>query len=202
MWYVSAEAEEADLISWDMKALCVSTLVQVLLRRAATRPCLCRHSVAQPSTSSPVDLTSVPDSDVSDQESDEDSDGQYHSACEDQPSSTEQTSSQHALPSVEDTHQLPFNVMLTCYTLFERDSMDQQADRSFLKKWQWSHLILDEAHAVKNAGAMRTKRLTRYATVYMQTCTACLCDVSASIPSTDTHLDNCYTIAIPNAAVQ
>lgn len=56
----------------------------------------------------------------------------------------------------------PFNVMLTCYTLFERDSVEQQADRSFLKKWQWSHLLLDEAHAVKNANAMRTKRLTRY----------------------------------------
>lgn len=55
-----------------------------------------------------------------------------------------------------------FNVMLTCYSLFERDSADQQADRSFLKKWDWSHLLLDEAHAVKNAMAMRTKRLTRY----------------------------------------
>ena len=58
---------------------------------------------------------------------------------------------------------LPFNVMLTCYSLFERDSVDQQADRSFLKKWDWSHLLLDEAHAVKNANAMRTKRLTRCA---------------------------------------
>lgn len=56
-----------------------------------------------------------------------------------------------------------FNVMLTCYSLFERDSADQQADRSFLKKWDWSHLLLDEAHAVKNAMAMRTKRLTRCA---------------------------------------
>lgn len=56
-----------------------------------------------------------------------------------------------------------FNVMLTCYSLFERDSADQQADRSFLKKWNWSHLLLDEAHAVKNATAMRTKRLTRCA---------------------------------------
>lgn len=56
-----------------------------------------------------------------------------------------------------------FNIMLTCYSLFERDSADQQADRSFLKKWDWSHLLLDEAHAVKNAMAMRTKRLTRCA---------------------------------------
>ncbi|KAL3132188.1 hypothetical protein ABBQ32_008788 [Trebouxia sp. C0010 RCD-2024] len=56
-----------------------------------------------------------------------------------------------------------FNVMLTCYSLFERDSADQQADRSFMKKWKWSHLLLDEAHAVKNATAMRTKRLTRVA---------------------------------------
>ena len=60
-----------------------------------------------------------------------------------------------------------FNVMLTCYSLFERDSADQQADRSFLKKWDWSHLLLDEAHAVKNAMAMRTKRLTRCAAQFM-----------------------------------
>ncbi|KAA6428197.1 MAG: SNF2 family DNA-dependent ATPase [Trebouxia sp. A1-2] len=59
--------------------------------------------------------------------------------------------------------ELPFDVMLTCYSLFERDSVEQQADRSFLKKWQWSHLVLDEAHAVKNANAMRTKRLTSVA---------------------------------------
>lgn len=32
-----------------------------------------------------------------------------------------------------------------------------------MKKWDWSHLLLDEAHAVKNAMAMRTKRLTRCA---------------------------------------
>ena len=64
-------------------------------------------------------------------------------------------------PSKQERLQLPFNVMLTCYTLFERDSVDQQADRSFLRKWPWSHLVLDEAHALKNASAMRTKRLTR-----------------------------------------
>lgn len=42
----------------------------------------------------------------------------------------------------------PFDVMLTCYTLFERNSEDQRLDRSFLKSWDWSHVILDEAHAV------------------------------------------------------
>ena len=65
-----------------------------------------------------------------------------------------------------------FNVMLTCYSLFERDSADQQADRSFLKKWDWSHLLLDEAHAVKNAMAMRTKCLTRYTAQSL--CSRCL----------------------------
>lgn len=44
--------------------------------------------------------------------------------------------------------QAPFDVMLTCYTLFERDSADQRMDRSFLKSWAWSHMVLDEAHAV------------------------------------------------------
>lgn len=44
--------------------------------------------------------------------------------------------------------QAPFDVMLSCYTLFEKDSADQRIDRSFLRSWPWSHLVLDEAHAV------------------------------------------------------
>ena len=53
--------------------------------------------------------------------------------------------------------------MLTCYTLFERDSSEQRMDRKFLRDWKWSHLILDEAHAVKNSNAMRTVRLNKSA---------------------------------------
>ena len=57
----------------------------------------------------------------------------------------------------------PFDVMLTCYTLFERDSPEQRLDRSFLEKWRWSHLVMDEAHALKNRAASRTTRLRRVA---------------------------------------
>ena len=66
----------------------------------------------------------------------------------------------------------PFNVLLTTYTLFERDSEENKLDRAFLKLWRWSCLLLDEAHAVKNRNAKRTTQLNRssscWAPVLMQ----------------------------------
>ncbi|XP_028548114.1 protein CHROMATIN REMODELING 19-like [Dendrobium catenatum] len=53
----------------------------------------------------------------------------------------------------------PFNVMLSCYSLFERRSSQQKDDRKVLKRWQWSCIILDEAHVMKDKNSFRWKNL-------------------------------------------
>ncbi|KAL2635126.1 hypothetical protein R1flu_006605 [Riccia fluitans] len=58
---------------------------------------------------------------------------------------------------------LPFNVMLTCYTLFERRSAQQKDDRGFLRRWNWSCVMMDEAHFLKDKGSLRTTRLRELA---------------------------------------
>lgn len=56
-----------------------------------------------------------------------------------------------------------FDVIIVCYSLFERDSTESQDNRSWLQSMTFSHLILDEAHLLKNRDAQRTIRLTRTA---------------------------------------
>ncbi|WIA09411.1 hypothetical protein OEZ85_008816 [Tetradesmus obliquus] len=56
-----------------------------------------------------------------------------------------------------------FDVMLTTYTLFERVGASNSADRAFLRKWKWSQMLLDEAHALKNAASQRSRRLRKLA---------------------------------------
>ncbi|GBG76516.1 hypothetical protein CBR_g22264 [Chara braunii] len=53
----------------------------------------------------------------------------------------------------------PFNVLLTSYTIFERDSPVQKEDRQFLRRWNWSCVVMDEAHLLKDRLSARTRRL-------------------------------------------
>ncbi|KAI3982972.1 hypothetical protein MKX01_010455 [Papaver californicum] len=53
----------------------------------------------------------------------------------------------------------PFNVLLVCYSLFERHSAQQKDDRKVLKRWSWSCVLMDEAHALKDKSSYRWKNL-------------------------------------------
>uniref|UniRef100_A0A0D9W8A7 Uncharacterized protein n=1 Tax=Leersia perrieri TaxID=77586 RepID=A0A0D9W8A7_9ORYZ len=53
----------------------------------------------------------------------------------------------------------PFNVLLVCYTLFERRSAQQKDDRKALKRWRWSCVLMDEAHVLKDKGSFRWRNL-------------------------------------------
>ncbi|GJY26695.1 protein chromatin remodeling 19 [Tanacetum coccineum] len=53
----------------------------------------------------------------------------------------------------------PFNVILVCYSLFERHSAQQKDDRKVLKRWKWSCVLMDEAHALKDKSSYRWKNL-------------------------------------------
>lgn len=56
-----------------------------------------------------------------------------------------------------------FDVMLTTYTVWEREGATYSIDRAFLSKWAWSHVVMDEAHALKNSLSTRTRKLCRVA---------------------------------------
>ncbi|GAV78796.1 SNF2_N domain-containing protein/Helicase_C domain-containing protein [Cephalotus follicularis] len=53
----------------------------------------------------------------------------------------------------------PFNVILVCYSMFERHSVQQKDDRKILKSWRWSCVLMDEAHALKDKSSYRWKNL-------------------------------------------
>ncbi|KAJ0974495.1 hypothetical protein J5N97_016460 [Dioscorea zingiberensis] len=52
-----------------------------------------------------------------------------------------------------------FNVLLVCYSLFERRSEQQKDDRKVLRRWQWSCVLMDEAHVLKDKNSFRWKNL-------------------------------------------
>ncbi|KAM1169870.1 hypothetical protein TB2_020031 [Malus domestica] len=77
---------------------------------------------------------------------------QYHGAARSAYSKELNSLSKTGLPP-------PFNVILVCYSLFERHSAQQKDDRKILKRWQWSCVLMDEAHALKDKNSYRWKNL-------------------------------------------
>ena len=57
-----------------------------------------------------------------------------------------------------------FDVVIACYSIFERDSSDSKEKRTWLRSLNYSHLVLDEAHLVKNRQTQRARRLDAVAT--------------------------------------
>lgn len=51
-----------------------------------------------------------------------------------------------------------FDVLLTTYAYFERDTC--QEERAFLRSFQFGYMILDEGHSIKNSNTSRFKRIT------------------------------------------
>ncbi|KAB1206350.1 hypothetical protein CJ030_MR7G018880 [Morella rubra] len=77
---------------------------------------------------------------------------QYHGAARSTYSKELSSLAKAGLPS-------PFNVLLVCYSLFERHSAQQKDDRKILKRWRWSCVLMDEAHALKDKNSYRWKNL-------------------------------------------
>ncbi|PWA95485.1 Helicase, C-terminal [Artemisia annua] len=77
---------------------------------------------------------------------------QYHGAARATHSKMLNTLSKSRMPP-------PFNVILVCYSLFERHSAQQKDDRKLLKRWKWSCVLMDEAHALKDKNSYRWKNL-------------------------------------------
>ncbi|KAL7110911.1 hypothetical protein ACP275_05G055400 [Erythranthe tilingii] len=53
----------------------------------------------------------------------------------------------------------PCDVILVCYSLFERHSAQQKDDRRILRHFKWSCVLMDEAHALKDKNSYRWKNL-------------------------------------------
>lgn len=65
------------------------------------------------------------------------------------------------------------------------------ADRAFLRKWKWSQMVMDEAHALKNANSQRSRRLRKLAAGEWLLCCAVLTTSSADRRQSTTRIVLC-----------
>lgn len=73
-----------------------------------------------------------------------------------------QTEMRHHLPgSLSKRNCRPIDVILAPVTYFQKEKSD---DRTFLRRFKYDYLVVDEAHLLKNARGTRYQSLNKFAT--------------------------------------
>ena len=87
---------------------------------------------------------------------------------------------------------LPLDVVLTTMSYFQKEKSD---DRSFLRKFDFDYMIVDEGHCLKNPRGKMYRNMDKFKTLHRLLLTGkILCDLFISV-------DACYFISLPSLSI-